>query len=52
MMKNTEQDAVRLGEQRKPEGNALVDLTIGLLGQAVCVAVIILIYEAVKFFMR
>ena len=52
MMKHTEQNAVRLGEQRQPEGNALVDLTIGLLGQAVCVAVIILIYEAVKFFMR
>ena len=52
MMKNTEQDAVRLGEQRQPEGNALVDLTIGLLGQAVCVVVIILIYEAVRVLMR
>jgi len=51
-MKHTEYDAVALGEQREPEGNALIGAVYGLLAEAVCAAVVILIYEAVKLFMR
>lgn len=53
MMKNTEQDAVRLGEQRPGVGSrAIVGAVNGLLMEASAAAILYLIYEAVRFFMR